>query len=268
MALNPGSAASYNWNYSNQEKDGFSLELTGTVVSMQEVQAREWNPQTRQPGKPKTWPDGNPVWNIRIGFALPDGNLKSITFMEAGAKQRSGEKPSLHMQLFNLTGNMNDLMGKTVHLWTWPSHPDTGQAWGMGNPRLFGCELVDGAYELKVPLPEDFKVPKLLADDGAHGGQPVAQAPQQIQVPQMPPMQGQFYAPPISQYPQPPQYQQYIPQQQPQYQQPMYPAPQPTIQAMPPQSAPMPQGMDPAVAQAMQMTGAQNVQPVYEDIPF
>lgn len=279
MALNPG-GASYNWNYSNDQKDGFSLEMTGTVVSIQEVQAREWNQQTRQPGKPKTWPDGNPVWNIRMGFAMPDGNLKTFTFAEAGKKQMSGEKPSVHVQLYNLTGNMMDLMGKTVHIITWREHPGEhpllgyfvngngetepcpwntdalkGQPWRMGNPRLFAVELVDGAYDLRVPLPDEYKVPKLLADDGAHGGQPVAQMPQQIQVPQVPPMQGQFYAPPMPQ--------QYA-------QQPMYQQPMPTIQAMPPQTAPMPQGMDPAVAAAMQMTGAQNVQPVgvYEDIPF
>jgi len=255
MALNPG-GASYNWNYSNDQRDGFSLEMTGTVVSIQEVQAREWDQQARRPGKPKTWPDGNPVWNIRMGFAQPDGSLKTFTFAEAGKKQMSGEKPSVHVSLYNLTGNMMDLMGKTIHIKTWPNNPTTGQAWGFGNPRLFDVELVDDVvYELKVPLPDEYTVPKLLADDGAHGGQPVAQTPQQIQVPQVPPMQGQFYAPPMPQ--------QYA-------QQPMYQQPMPTIQAMPPQTAPMPQGMDPAVATAMQMAGAQNVQPVgvYEDIPF
>lgn len=54
--------------------------------------------------------------------------------------------------------------------------------------------------------------------------------------------------------------------------------PMPAIQAMPPQqfNAPMPQGMDPAVAAAMQAVNAVNVQPVVDttggiyddDIPF
>lgn len=271
MSLNPGGASNYNWNYSNQNNDGFSLELWGTVVSMQEVQAREFNPNNRQPGRPRCWPDGNPVMNIRIGFATPDGSLKSITFQKAGKKQVSGEKPSLHMQLFNLTnGNMMELMGKTVHLTTWPAHPQTGQAWGQGNPRLFAVEEVTNIkYELTVPLPSEFLVPELLCNDGAQGGQPIPPSPQQMQQANVMPMQGGYFAAPTIT-------QQYQPQPQPMYQQaPMQQAPvqqqaaippqqMPATQAMPPQqaSAPMPQGMDPAVAAAMQSIGATNVQPV------
>lgn len=272
MSLNPGGASNYSWNYSKQDRDGFSLELYGTIVSLQEVQAREYNPGSNQPGRPAFWPDGNPKMNIRVGFATPDGSLKSITFMKAGKKQISGEKPSLHMQLFNLTnGNMMELMGKTVHLWTWPSNPNSGQPWGMGNPRLFGVEEVtDAHYELNSQLPTEFTIPELYANDGVQGGQPVPPMQQQVQVPSM---QGQFYAPP-----QPMQYQQY------QYQQPVQTISQPmptvnavmpTMQAMPPQQAMMPQGMDPAVAAAMQAVGATNVQPVDttggvydQDIPF
>ena len=33
MSLNPNGATSYNWNYSKPDRDGFSLELIGTVVS-------------------------------------------------------------------------------------------------------------------------------------------------------------------------------------------------------------------------------------------
>jgi len=306
MSLNPGGASNYGWNYSKQDKEGFSLELWGTIVSLQEVQAREYTMGSNQPGRPRTWPDGNPVMNIRVGLAMPDGSLKSITFGKAGKKQVSGEKPSLHMQLYRLTnGNMMELVGKTIHIWTWPAHPETGVAWGQGNPRLFGVEEVEGTkYELAGPLPPDFQVPELYANDAVHGGQPVPPSPQQMQQPNVMPMQGGYYAAPTAQqYPQPPQYQQYIPQQQayapqpamapapqqvapapqaaPPMQQPMMPqgmgapAPAPAMQAMPPQpaSAPMPQGMDPAVAQAMQAVGAVNVQEVApsvydDDIPF
>ena len=285
MALNPGGSSSYSWHYSGKHDDR-TLELIGTVVAIQEVQAREYNMSTGQPGRPRFWPDGNPVWNIRMAFAMPDGSLKTFQFAEAGKKQMSGEKPSVHVQLYNLTsGNMTDLIGKTVHLWTWDQDPETQQAWGQGNPRKFGVELVpDQTYELSVPLPDDFKVDKLYANDAVQGGQPVAPAPQQIQQPQM---QGNFYAPPMVQ--QQPQYQQ-MPMQQPMQQQmpmqqPMQPMQQmpmqqqqPTIQQMPPQqaaAAPMPQGMDPAIAQAMQAVGAVNVQPVDttggvydQDIPF
>ena len=281
MSLNP-TATSYNWNYSNDQKEEFSLELTGTVVSLQEVQAREWNRNTGQPGRPKFWDDGHPVMNIRMGLATADGKLKSVTFMKAGAKQQKGEKPSLHMQLFGLTnGQMTELIGKTIHLWTWPCNPQTGQAWGLGNPRLFGVEEVaDTKYELSYPLPNEFTVPELYANDAVSGGQPTAPAPSQIQQPMM---QGGYYAPPTAQqYPQayapqmqqaPMQPMQQMPMQQMQ-QVPMQQMPaqaMPVVQAMPPQSAPMPQGMDPAIAQAMQVAQATNIQPVniYDsEIPF
>lgn len=269
MSLNP-SGTSVSWNFSNVQRDGYSLEIFGTVVSLQEVQGREYNPNTNQPGRPAVWPDGNPRMNIRMGLAMPDGSLKSVTFPKAGKKQRSGEKPSLHMQLFNLTNNnMMELIGKTLHIWTWPCHPETSVAWGNGNPRLFGVEeITDGTkYALAGALPPEFQVPELYCNDGAAGGQPIPAAPQQIQQPQVPPMQGGFYAAPAVQ-PQP-QMQQPMQYQQPpmQYQPAPAPAPQqmaPAPQAMqqPMMAAPMPQGMDPAVAAAMQAVGAVNVQPV------
>lgn len=273
MSLNPtGLGVNHNWNYSKQDRDGFSLELYGTIVSLQEVQARVYT-MNGQPGRPDFWPDGNPKWNIRVGFATPDGSLKSLTFQKAGKKQISGEKPSVHMQLFNLTnGNMMDLIGKTVHMWTWPANPNTGQAWGQGNPRLFGVEEVpDVKYELAQPLPEEFTVPELLANDGASGGQPTPPQPQQVVVPQQ-----VQYQQPANTYQ--PQYQQaYMTAPQP-VQQPQVMMQQPVIQQQPvPQqqatTAQMPQGMDPVVAQAMQAVGAQNVQPIDPyandaDVPF
>ena len=282
MSLNPAGTTNYSWNYSNQNREGYALELTGTIVSLQEVQAREYNPNSQQPGRPSFWPDGNPKMNIRVGLATPDGQLKSITFMKAGKKQVTGEKPSLHMQLFNLTpGNMMDLIGMTIHIWTWPAHPNTNQPWGQGNPRLFGVEVIpDVKYELAGALPPEFTVPELYADSAVQGGQPQAPAPAQM----VPPQPQPYYAPQAQ-----PQYQP-VPQPAPQpMPQPQYqPAPQvpqyqpvaaPMQQPMPapqPMTAPMPQGMDPAVAQAMQQVGATNVQPVVpevgsvydQDIPF
>ena len=286
MSLNPGGAANFGWNYSKQDRDGFSLELYGTIVALQEVQAREFNMGSNQPGRPRFWPDGNPVMNIRVGLATPDGSLKSITFQKAGKKQISGEKPSLHMQLYRLTnGNMMELMGKTIHIWTWPANPNTNQPWGQGNPRLFGVEEVpDAHYELTGMLPDEFKVAELYCNDAVQGGQPTAPAPQQMQVPQVPQMQGQFYAAPtvMQQQPQYMGYQSGPMTAQPMMQQPMQPVMQqqqmPATQTMPPQQAQpaQPQGMDPAVAAAMQAVGAINVQEVtdttggvYEqDIPF
>lgn len=273
MSLNP-TGGNYNWNYSNPNKDGYSETMVGTVVSLQEVQKRAYNPGTGQPGMPEFWPDGNPKMNIRMGMATPDGQLKSITFQPAGKAQRSGEKPSLHMNLFALTDNtdMSKLIGMTIQLTTWPANPQTGQAWGPGNPRLFDVQVVEGGpFSLAYPLPEEFKVPRLLANEAVSGGQ--------IQQPYQP----QPTNPAYIQTPQPVQYQQpnvqpvqpmnmgqvasvpNVTAAQPVMQQ------QPTTQVQAMQPA-VPAGMDPQIAAQMQAMGATNVQQVdpysEEGLPF
>ena len=34
MALNPGGASNYSWNYSKPDKPGYSTQLVGTVVAI------------------------------------------------------------------------------------------------------------------------------------------------------------------------------------------------------------------------------------------
>lgn len=286
MSLNPG-GMSYGWNHTNRENPEFSLELVGTVVAIQEKQHMNWN-NTGGSRTPAFWDNGDPKMDIRIAFATPEGQLKTFQFGKASRKQSQNPR-NTHVMLANLgNGRMENLIGKTIHIMTWDVNPETGQAWGLGNPRLYTAGIVpDVTYELAEPLPDEFKVPKLYADNGASGGQSAA-----------PQMHGNFYAgprvqqPPMQQYQQPymplPQQPYQLQPQQPsmqQYQQPYMPMPQqpyqpqpqqqppmqqmPTVQQMPPipQTAQMPQGMDPMVAQAMRAVGAQNVQP-YSDIPF
>lgn len=241
MSLNPVSA-NYSWNFTKPDKPEYSEQLVGTVVSMQEVQAREFK-MNGGVGKPRFWDDGNPIMNIRVGFALANGDFKTITFAKAGKKQVAGEKPSLHVQLWDIVnrGNFEDLKGKTLQITTWPANPTTGQTWGQGNPRLFDVQEVPGVtYQVNGSIPNEYLVPELLANDGASGGQPVqpvAVAPAQVTTPVVP-----VNVPQAIQ--------------------------QPQAQA----TAVMPQGMDPAVAAAMTTLGATNVQPVegvYDDsIPF
>ena len=295
MALNP-MGNNYNWNCTKPENEGFSDTLVGTVVAIQEVQARDYIYGSNQPGLPKFWPEGNPVFNIRMAFACPDGSLKTFTFPEAGKKQKSGEKPSVHMDMFHITGDtdMSNLIGKTLQIHTWPNNPTTGQAWGQGNPRLFEItELPNsGPYQLASPLPPEFSVPQVLADNAVSGGQVQQQggvAPQNIQVPQQPiatqPMQQQVVSGPtqttFSTQPTVAQ-----PVSQPQSVVPINGGvtvmeQQATVQAQPettinPMQPIMPAGMDPQVAAAMQGIAPANDQPtinttpsVYDDgIPF
>lgn len=282
MSLNPA-GASYGWNFTKPENPGYSEQLIGTVVSMQEIQAREYK-MNGGVGKPKFWDDGNPVMNIRIGFALPDGEFKTLTFAKAGKKQVAGEKPSLHVQLWDLVnrGNFENLKGHTVQITTWPANPTTGQAWGQGNPRLFDVQEIPGVtYQLAGQIPSECLVPELLADDGAAGGQaqPQAPAPAQVQTPTVPvnvPATTAVQQPVVQQTPTVPvNVPQATAQQPAATAQPVAAAQQVAQQAAPATTAAVPQGMDPAVAAAMASIGATNIQPVAEqssiyddDIPF
>lgn len=270
MSLNPGgNNYGIRWNYTDPTKDGFAEAIVGTVVSLQEVQKRTFS--TNGPGAPEFWPDGHPKFNIRIGLADENGELVTFTFQPAGKKQRTQDY-GIHMALFHLTGDtdMMNLIGKTIRISTQTIDQNTGSkiTYGLNAPRPFWVEEVNaGPYELKQELPASFKVPQVLADDSAHGGQvqPQPARPQNIYVPQP------------QQYQQPQRYRQQAPRPQgmvnstngmyytaPQVQQ---PAPMPSsVNPMVPQP---PAGMDPQIAQAMMQMGAVNVQPVDgEPLPY
>lgn len=247
MSLNPGGANNYGWNYSNPNKEGYSTQLIGTVLAIQEVQKRGYT-MTGQPGAPQFWPDGNPMMNIRLALATQEGDLKTFIFQPAGKQARMGKKKSVHMDLFALTNNtdMMNLIGKTICIQTQDGH------YGQGNPRPWYVSLVDaGPFQLRSPLPSEFKVPQVLANTAASGGQ--------VMPPQPPVQQGYagYQQPPMMQQPQmgygmpqqPPMMQQPVMQQQT-----MQPAMQPTMPQQP-QQQPMqqgyPAGMDPNIAHAM-----------------
>lgn len=266
MSLNPGGENSYGWNYSKPDKPDYSTQLVGTVLAIQEVQKRGYT-MTGQPGAPQFWPDGNPMMNIRLALATQSGDLRTFTFQPAGKQARMGQKKSVHMDLFALTGNtdMMNLVGKTISIQTQEGH------YGQGNPRPWYVSLVDaGPYKLNTPLPPEFKAPQVLANTAASGGQ--VNAPQQGYGYQQPPMQQQGYGyQPMQQpaYQQPPMQQQRPVQQQP-IQQPAYqpmqqqgygyqqpPMQQPPMQQpqpaqqQPPMQQDYPVGMDPNIAKAM-----------------
>lgn len=267
MSLNPGGANSYGWNYSKSDKPGYSTQLVGTVLAIQEVQKMGFT-MNGQPGAPQFWPDGNPMMNIRIALATQEGELKTFTFQPAGKQARMGQKKSVHMDLFALTGNtdMMNLIGKTICIQTQEGH------YGQGNPRPWYVSLVDaGPFKLSMPLPPEFKVAQVLANTAASGGQ--VQPPQQPQ--QYPQQQGYggYQQQPAMQQPMQQGYGMQQQYQHPTQTQPMMQQPQPTyqqqpmmqqpMQAQPMQAQPMmqqqpqpaqpgyPAGMDPAIAQAM-----------------
>ena len=228
--LNPV-APNYSWNYSKPDKPGYSLMLVGTVVGIQEVQKLGYTMDGR-PGAPQFWPDGNPVMNHRLILVTITGEYKTFTYQPAGKAAKQGLKPSVHMDLFHLTGDtdMKNLIGKTIIITTQEGH------FGQGNPRPWTVALAEeGPYTATDPMPDEFKVPYLLADAAVSGGQVVA--PQQPAQPKQMPYQQQ-----------PVQAQQMPYQQQP-------------VQSQYVQAPAVPQ-MNPQVAAAMQHMGATNVQEV------
>ena len=260
MSLNPGGAGNYSWNYSNPNREGYSTQLVGTVIAIQEVQKRGYT-MNGQPGQPEFWPDGNPKMNIRLALVTETGEIKTFTFQPAGKEARAGRKRSVHMDLFALTGNtdMMNLVGKTIAITTQEGH------YGQGNPRPWSVQLIDaGPFQLQGPMPAEFKVEKVLANDAASGGQVTPPQPAQPRpyvgqsyAPQQP-MQQQYQQPAYQPMPQP-QYQQpayNVPQQRPMYQQPVpqpvYAQPQPQYQPMQTQATqPEQQAMDPNIMAAM-----------------
>ena len=256
--LNPiSNQQNYNWNYSKPEKEGYSTLLVGTVLAIQEVQKTKYNPNG--PGVPEFWEDsGKPKWNIRMALATPEGQLKTFTFQPASRAAQRGEKKSIHMDLFHLTGDtdMKNLIGKTIGIQTQEGR------YGAGNPRPWEVGLVEGGpYKLNFELPAEYKVPQVLANAAASGGQvqqpqpQYAQQPYGMQQPQYAP-QPQYAQQPYGMQPQP-----YGMQPQPQYAQPQQQqaAQQNMAQGYAQPAQAMPQGMNPQVANAMQQMGATNV---------
>lgn len=240
MSINPGGNfgnVKY-WNYTNPNKDYYTPMVEGVVVAIQEVQKHVYG----QPGVGEFWPDGNPKMNIRITLGCEDGIFRMFEFQPANKAARMGQRRSIHMDLFNLSGgNMLNLIGKTISIWTQEGN------YGVGNPRPFDCQLSEVQLPMPENVPEDLKAEKVLCNNAASGGQMIQPQPMSQQYAQ--PMQ-QGYQQMPQQYQQQPmqqgyqQYQQQPMQPQPQpYQQPMQQAPMGAQwQSMPTQQQPMQQG--------------------------
>lgn len=238
MSLNPGGAGNYGWNYSKPDKPDYSTQLVGTVLAIQEVQKMSFT-MNGQPGAPEFWPDGNPKMNIRLALATESGEIKTFTFQPASRAARMGQKKSVHMDLFHLTGDtdMMNLIGKTLCIQTQEGF------YGQGHPRPWFVSIVEGGpYEPAGGLPSEFKAPRVLANAAVSGGQ--------MNAPQQQPVYQQQYQQPQQQYQQPMQQQAYQPQGMAQAYQPMQ------------QPAQQPQ-MDPNIMAAMKQMGVTN----YEVIP-
>lgn len=123
------------WNYCNPDTPGYSEELEGVVVGMDNPQAYQY-----RTGKKLYWDNGAPRRNIRL-FLETDNGEKSITFTPK----------SVLFNAFAATDidSFEDLLGRKVKVVT-----KDGKYW-LENPRPWTVEVgdtVEGVKLHKVPV--------------------------------------------------------------------------------------------------------------------
>ncbi len=129
------------WNYSDDTKENYSEQLSGTVVEIAYVQARNF--QTKEP---EFWPDGNPKCNFRFTIAdlagnefawFVSSNKKSaglMAVMDALDPARSGNSPV----------DISKALGKLVTISTKPG------SYNAKRPRPWWFQVVGEGDQSKV----------------------------------------------------------------------------------------------------------------------
>lgn len=160
-----GGAGSNAWNYADKTKANFATSLTGTVVEISNPQALDF--ATKQP---KTWPDGNPVRNLRIVIKGQSGQERSWTFAPKSkaaeacllALDPQGDRPAVSME---------ELLG-----------------------RLITVSTADGVYNAQNPRPWTVSIQGMGDTTAVRGlkdlsGMAQAQPVQPVQQPTMTPQE-------------------------------------------------------------------------------
>jgi hypothetical protein len=217
--LGIGGSSEKSWNYSDPTKPGFMLQITGTLVEINEVQSLNYS--TRQP---EYWPDGKPKLNIEMVVQGQSGRELSWFY---GPKSSGAEAVEKAIKAILPNAKLlAELGGMMVRVTTAPEplNPNTGQPikYGQGNPRPWNFEILGpgsiefrGAKEFQA-RPQIKPAPQMQEFD-----QYVAQVPAQMQ-----PQYQQQQVPAPAQVPVQPQYQQQpAAQPAPYQQQPVQPAP-------------------------------------------
>lgn len=135
------------WNYSDPDKPGYSTDLTGIIVGMDNPQARDF-----QTGKPVFWDDGKPRRNLRVFIATVDGE-KSITFALRSALYTAFVQAIEGAELDGFA----DIVAYSVHLST-----EEG-SYNRKHPRPWGVALGQKNEGVKL-----HKVPVIDYDDKTH----------------------------------------------------------------------------------------------------
>lgn len=161
------------WNYSDPQKPGYMPSIQGTVVEINEVQARNY--MTKQP---EFWPDGKPKLNIEFVIQGQSGRELPWVFGPKSTAADAVKKALLAMNP-NAT-SMADVGGYLVKVTT-----HDGQ-WGQGRPRPWEFEIL-GLGQVPFRGVKEYEAP---AQPQPQAQQPAAQQGQ-------PPMQNGYFAPPV-----------------------------------------------------------------------
>ena len=143
------------WNYGNKNKENYTTECVGRIVSIQLAQAAKFGSN----GKiGDTYPDGNPKLNVRVLMCTANGDFIAHSFSKASKKSGSDH---LHIQMWEQakhlpgregeTSIISRLIGKTVKFTTKEGQYD------MSHPRPFTFEvLADTNWLPNSPIPENY----------------------------------------------------------------------------------------------------------------
>ena len=152
------------WNYSNQQKDGWSQQLAGTLVEVTVAQDHEFG----KPEQKKYWPDGNPVILLRLH--VKDANGEEFLF---------DIKPKSTMWYEDIQpacpeGSLSNALGKTVQIDYLGKVATTGR--GVPRNKFAFAILGEGQWPSKG---FDNTMPPTLAQAQGVQQAPAAPSPQQ-----------------------------------------------------------------------------------------
>ena len=166
------------WNYSNQQRDGYMTELTGTLTKVSIAQAHEFG----HPEQKSYWPDGNPVILLRMHVTDPTGEEYLFDIKPKSTMWFEDIQPACP------EGSLSNALGKLIKLIY------------MGQVQVPGRSVNRNKFQMQILGPGQFPdegfdatMPPTRTQAQGQAQAPVAPSPQQYTAQQMmrPPQQAQ-----------------------------------------------------------------------------
>lgn len=131
FSFDRNSGAGNVWNYSDPQKDGFSLVLQGVVVELSDPLKTKFKSQ-----EVDRWQDGNPMRNICLTILTQGGEEKNWIFGPGSSKNPSRALEACRAALVQagVQGQgLEDMGGMSITVQT--AQPPEGFSYGQGSPR-------------------------------------------------------------------------------------------------------------------------------------